>query len=133
MTQKDIIMTYLYADLNRAGTTLVHTWCCQLQKRTFSQFVYLGDNVAQQYYKFNQSGVNLDSPFRYLDNEPYVPPENVNDFSATFDIDFYTRNVEITYFNDEDIILSKEITSAILHKEPLTQDDLLETRVILPK
>ena len=124
-------MTYLYADLNRAGTTLVHTWCCQLQKRTFSQFVYLGDNIAQEYYKFNQSGANLDSPFRYVKNEPYLVPDHMDDFSATFDIDFYTRNVEISYFNDSDILLSKEITSAVLHKEPLTENDLLETRVIL--
>jgi len=124
-------MTYLYADLNRAGTTLVHTWCCQLQKRTFSQFVYLGDNVAQQYYKFNQSGGNMDSEFRYVKNEPYLNPDQMDDFTATFDIDFYTRNVEITYFNDADKLLSKDITSAILHREPLTQEDLLETRVIL--
>jgi len=126
-------MTYLYADINRAGTTLVHTWCCQVQKRTFSQFVYLGDNVAQQYYKFIQSGANLDSEFRYVKNEPYLNPDHMDDFSATFDIDFYTRNVEITYFNDADNLLSKEITSAMLHKEPLTEEDLLETRVILKK
>lgn len=127
---------YLYADINRAGTTSSGGFCCcyrnltQNHKHTFGQMVYLGDNVAQKYKHFIDSGANIDSPFRYLKNQPYDFPENVDDVSASFDVDFFTKSVEITYFNDEEIILSAEITSALVRQERLTKDELLETRVV---
>lgn len=121
---------YLYADINSAGSTFVWSCCRRNQRRTFSQLVYLGDNIAQKYAEFLQSGANMDSPFRYVKNEPYVFPETVDDNLAEFDIDFFTGSLEITYFNDDEIICKKEITSSIVHQERLTENDLLETRVL---